>query len=449
MKTIEQKVINFVRFNKLIDSNDKILIALSGGPDSVFALKFFEKFAGLFNIELACIHINHMLRGSDSDNDEEFCSQICCQSGIQFESVKIDVAAIAESEKKSIEDAARFVRYSEFSKTAEKFGCTKILTAHNKSDNAETVLLNLFNGSGIKGLSGIPVRRENIIRPILCLSKEEILHYLNANKIQFRIDDSNFKNDYTRNLIRNEILPIVKEKINPHAEDAISRTSELLKITSEFVDSENNKWQNEFSKFDGKRLEILITDDIYFSWRIKALLKNYFDFEASFSDYQKISNLVEKHPGSSEQFGENLTGIRDRENLVFEIQNEISFEPEVFEVNIGEEKILGTKTFHSQFLNMSFKNFNSSSDDEIIDASRFDNLRIRKWKSGDKFIPLGMKNYKKVSDFLAEQKVKPSMKANCFVLENEGEIVWVIGYRIDDRYKITENTTKFCRLWIK
>ncbi|MCL4278907.1 MAG: tRNA lysidine(34) synthetase TilS, partial [Ignavibacteriaceae bacterium] len=219
IKTIEQKALKFIDENHLIDFGDKILVALSGGADSVFLLSFLLKFKKRFRIKLAAFHLNHKLRGKSADDDEKFCKDFCSENNVPFVSVSNEVKANAKKSKLSIEEAARKIRYQELQKAATKLGCNKIATAHNSSDNVETILLNLFKGAGLKGLSGIPVKRENIIRPILSLTSDEIRKYLVQNKIHFRIDESNLKSDYERNFLRNKIIPELKKRLNPQLEE--------------------------------------------------------------------------------------------------------------------------------------------------------------------------------------------------------------------------------------
>ena len=204
MKSTEQKVLKFIEQFKLINKGDKILVS-SGGPDSVFALHFLFKFRKKYIIELLALHFNHGLRCKESDGDENFAKEFCEKLNVQFISQKLDVKSFAKKNKLSIEEAARLLRYKNLERIALKSGCTKIVTAHNQSDNTETILMNLFSGTGLSGLSGIRFE-ENIIRPLLCLGKQEILEYMNKEKINSRDDSSNLNDDFRRNYIHNRIL---------------------------------------------------------------------------------------------------------------------------------------------------------------------------------------------------------------------------------------------------
>jgi tRNA(Ile)-lysidine synthase len=255
-KTVEQKTLKFIDGNKLIEKGDKVLVAFSGGADSVFLLNLLLKFKRRLGIELSAFHLNHKLRGKSADEDEKFCADFCKKNNIEFYSVSKDIKILARKRKISVEEAGRDIRYAELLKTAKKINAEKIATAHNASDNVETILLNFVKGTGIKGLAGIPVRRENIIRPILCLSSDEIRKYLNENKSPYRIDKSNLDNDYERNYLRNEIIPKLKRKLNPRIEEKITNTATILKDVNSFIENQVDQLGQNIARFDGKELEI-------------------------------------------------------------------------------------------------------------------------------------------------------------------------------------------------
>ena len=236
LKTIEQKVLKFIDSHFLINPDDKILLGLSGGADSVFAFKFLLKFKSRLKIEFSCAHLNHELRGNDSDLDEQFCSELCYMNGIKFFSEKKNVKAFSDENGLSLEEAGRELRYEFFNKTLKKYGFTKIITAHHLSDNVETILYNFFKGTGLKGLTGIPEKRDKIIRPFLSVTKEEIENYLNADETKFRVDKSNYENDFKRNFIRNKIIPLIKKEINPSIESTLSNNSEIIKSSYRLID---------------------------------------------------------------------------------------------------------------------------------------------------------------------------------------------------------------------
>lgn len=450
MKTIEQNILNFIRRNNLINPADKILLGLSGGPDSVFAFHFLIKFAKLLSIELFAVHINHNLRNEQSGFDESFCRNVCKKNSVDIKVFNEDVKGFAAKNKLSIEEAARDIRYKNFKLSAKEFGCNKIITAHNKNDNAETVLLNLINGTGLKGLTGIPVKRENIIRPFLSTTKPEIINYLHENNIEFRIDKTNDENDYSRNFLRNKIIPQVMEKFNPQLPESLLRMSELINIAEDINKSYYENWKVRSLTYSGEKLFVKIennSDADKISYMGKYYLKDYFSYESDFNDYTKISSLIHKQKGTSEQLGDGICVYREATQLVF--LQDISEPFSESEYRIGDELKIGTISLKSEFVSEYQELINSNKLEELISADKLEDLKVRAWKAGDKFIPLGMAGEKNVSDFLTDQKIPSWQRRYQLVLTNNDEIVWLIGMRIDDKYKINEHTKRYCKLWIK
>ncbi len=453
VKNIEEKVILFIERNGLIYTGDKVLLALSGGPDSVFALYFLHKFREKYKIEIHAFHVNHQLRNSESDEDENFCKELCARLNIDFRSSKVDVKEFAKKSGRSIEEAARILRYGELQNYAEKIGAGKIVTAHNLSDNAETVLLNFLKGTGISGLTGIPVRRDKIIRPFLCLTKEEIVFYLKERNLSYRLDESNLESEFQRNFLRNKVVPLIKNKINPSFEEAVSRNSEILRNTkilisrltesliSEFVESKKNEVHVSLKVIENYGTEALAELS-------KTVCEKYFDVQFDFNDWIKIESLTNKQTGKSVELGENITVTRDRNNLVFKKKSNLN-ENRILKIKIGESVRIDNKKLIIAEADKNKIQFDTDKYKEYISGDDVsEEFVIRKWKHGDKFIPLGMKNFKKLSDFLTEEKIPATEKENQLVLTNNNNIVWVIGLRIDDRYKILPNTKRIIELWL-
>ena len=235
MERIEQKFLKFIDERTLVNPGEKILVGFSGGPDSVFLLHLLDKFKKRFRIELYALHINHSLRGKEAADDEKFCEEFCLKRKLKFFSVKKKVKSFSDKNKMSLEEGGRFLRYTEFERVLKQKNLDKIATAHNANDNTETVLLNLIKGTGLEGISGIPVKRDNIIRPILGFNKEEILSYLKKNDISYRIDKTNEESNYERNYLRNKIIPLIKQKLNPALDTAILNSSGNFKSIKEYI----------------------------------------------------------------------------------------------------------------------------------------------------------------------------------------------------------------------
>lgn len=454
IKTIEQKALKFIDENHLIDFGDKILVALSGGADSVFLLSFLLKFKKRFRIKLAAFHLNHKLRGKSADDDEKFCKDFCSENNVPFVSVSNEVKANAKKSKLSIEEAARKIRYQELQKAATKLGCNKIATAHNSSDNVETILLNLFKGAGLKGLSGIPVKRENIIRPILSLTSDEIRKYLVQNKIHFRIDESNLKSDYERNFLRNKIIPELKKRLNPQLEEKISKTSKIISEISLVVEKEIEKLErNAVIKKDGKVFinlnKFSKRDRNFVGVFLKSLIERNFRIELSSANICDLTNLINSQPGKSIYLKEKVSALRERDKLVI-CKNLIDKNNTVFLVSADEKIELNGTEFSIEEVNKKMIKFTNNKFSEFISGDGLGKkFEIRRWREGDKFQPIGMKGTKKLSDFLSDVKISSVDKKDQYVLTNSGKIVWVIGLRLDETFKVTPGTKRIFKLTLK
>ena len=452
IKTIEQKVVKFILERKLISENDRILVALSGGPDSVFLLEFLLKYKRRFKINIAVFHLNHNLRGKESDLDAEFCKALANKKKIPFFSSSKNVKLFARRKKISIEEAGRELRYKELFQIADKKNFTKIATAHIADDNSETVLLNLIKGAGLKGLSGIPEKRDKIIRPVLVLSKNEIMDYLRRKKIAYRTDRSNYESDYQRNYLRNEIIPLIKRKLNPQFDNAVLKSSEIVKNISSYIDKQIEITINDVVLSQQKSLIINLkkleeSDTLLYGDLFRAIVQKYFKKKLENKYISELKKLINKQPGKMIELSNGINAIRERDSIIIYLKKSERNHRNQVQLKIGDKKQFENKILSVKEINGTEFKFSTSSRTEFIAGDKLnDNFIIRKWKDGDRFYPLGMKNSKKVSDFLSEQKIESHKKKEQLVLTNSGKIVWVVGIRIDNRYKITKKTKKVVEL---
>lgn len=451
MKATEQKVLRFIKENALIKVNDRILIALSGGPDSIFVLHFFNKFRKKFKIEISAVHVNHLLRGKESDRDEIFCKVVCKELNVPFYSYKKNIKALARKKSLSIELAAREIRYSVFEKIVSSVGIDKIVTAHNSDDNAETVLLNLIKGAGLNGIAGIPVKRDNIIRPILCLNKTEILNYLELHQFEYRIDQSNLTNEFERNFLRNQIIPLIKSKLNPSLDKAILNTS--INLQGLIDELKPDKYEIDLKLKKNKIVKIPLT---YFASKDRKtsvhLLKNSLDenFEIKLrsTDIRKITSLVNNQTGKSEELSSGLIAQRSRNDILIKPRAE-NPQKVLRQIKAGEKIKIGNKKLGIEKVNPEDVKLLKDPNIEFISADEIkDIFQVRNWEDGDKFHPIGMEGRKKVSDYLNDIKLDSFEKKNQLVLLNNNKIVWIIGKRLDDRFKVTSSTKKALKVFI-
>ncbi|MCF8414194.1 MAG: tRNA lysidine(34) synthetase TilS [Melioribacteraceae bacterium] len=452
-KTIEQRVIKFIDSERMISDGDSLLIGLSGGADSVFAIYFFTKYLSRYKVSLSAAHLNHNLRGAESDGDEEFCGKICVDWGIPFYSRKVNVAKLSKNRKESLETAARNERYKYFDSLSSKHGFSKIVTAHNCSDNAETVLFNLSKGTGIQGISGIPPIRGNIIRPFLAITKAEIFEYLKINEIDYRTDFSNDSLEYDRNFIRHKVLSELKERINPNVEKSILVTSQNLRKSEElnsfFISYLERK--HIFEEGESFSVSIKVINDFdanVFKEIVRKKVKSHFNKTLSQIDSNSIVKLAGQQVGKYLYSSGKIEIVRERGRISFR-KAKAEVETEELIVPLGKWVEFLDRKIKIDNLEQNEKiKFNRNNEFICADGCS-DKFIIRRWNYGDKFRPLGLQNFKKISDFLTDEKVDSRDRRNQSVLVNKGNVLWIVGMRIDDRFKLTDKSKNVMRLWQK
>lgn len=451
MKVTEQKVLRFIKENNLIVESDRILIAISGGPDSVFLLHFLNKFRRKYKIDIAAVHINHLLRGKDSQRDELFCKAICDELSIPFFFHRVNVKKYARLNKFSLEVAGRKIRYQYFEKLLNRIDYTKVVTAHNSDDNLETVLLNLVKGTGIKGVAGIPVKRDKIIRPVLCLSKQEILDYLEENKFEYRVDLSNYSDEFERNYLRNNVIPLVQKNLNPSVKESVLNSSLNLQRFNLFIDEQLKKLKSivkveKDSQISFSLNDVIKIDEFLFAQLIKEVVDENFNSKTEFEDIKKVISLIKRQAGKTEELSNSLLAVREREVIIVRKNNNVT-ESISITLKVGDKVQVLNNKFSIKDIAKSKITIGKNKNIEFIAADKIKNdFIIRNWKAGDKFYPIGLRGTKKVSDYLTDAKIDLLERNKQLVLTNNGKIVWLIGKRLDDRYKITSQTKKVLKL---
>lgn len=449
MKNIEEKIFTFINQQQLIQKNDKVLIALSGGPDSVFCLYFFYKFRKKYKIELAAVHINHNLRGNQSKLDEKFCKELCKKLSIESFVFSENVTEFAKKKKYSIEEAGRILRYNRFDELVKKYNFNKLITAHTLDDNSESILLNMIKGTGLTGLEGISIKRDYLIRPLLCVSKAEILKYLNFYKIEFRNDKSNLSEAYQRNFLRLKVIPLMKE-INPNLNEAFWKLSSLSKNIFNLVNENVENFYDE-NKFYFERFEIPLKlfdlkNELIQSELIKKFFNEIIKVGFVYKDLLKIKKLVCLQKGKRILFKNSWIAIRESDRIVFSQNFNPNSDSIFFDLKIGkihfDDLIIKIDKVEKDAVN-----FTNNNSEIFIDAEKIKGkLCLRRWQDGDRFNPIGMKGNKKVSDFLTDIKVNSISKKNVKVLTDRNNIIWIVGLRISEKYKITSKTKKVLKI---
>ena len=415
---IIDKVKKYIQEEDLIaSSHPVILVGLSGGADSVALLRI------LMELGYQCIaaHCNFWLRDRESLRDEEFVTQLCKKLEVALYKIEFDTHSYAKEKAISIEMAARELRYNWFYELKKETQASSIAVAHHVDDNIETLLLNLIRGTGIKGLTGIPPKNQDIIRPLLCISRDEITDYLNTLQQDYVTDSTNLEAEYTRNKIRLNILPLFEE-INPSVKNTLNETISRLRETEKiYRDSINKGIQRVY--IDGK-----IAIDKIRQERSPSTLLYEILYPLGFTPQQIESIHQSLYKQSGKQFfSEKWKVLKDRNFLILEEKEKVLSRPEL--------------EFHQLPLKSDYiipKDKNTA----CLDADKLKPpLTVRKWQVGDTFIPFGMKGRKKISDYLTDRKFSLYEKDNIWVLCSGNQIAWVINERIDQRFSI-DNTTK-------
>ncbi|MGZ4099206.1 MAG: tRNA lysidine(34) synthetase TilS [Bacteroidia bacterium] len=427
--------------NQLFSKKDNLLLAVSGGMDSV-VLAFLLKKGG-YNFSLA--HCNFNLRGKDSLKDEKFCHELAEELGVKIFVTQPDVKKYCKENKASIQMAARDLRYTWFKKLLKEEKLDYLLTAHHANDLVETILINLLRGTGITGLKGIPQKNETTVRPLSIFSRGEIEGFAKKEKIKFRTDKSNFEDRYERNFLRLKVIPKLK-KINPSLEQTFIKNSKRFSneaaIVSDYID---------------QRIKELVTDKKGSLTISRTRLKkekhpetflHYWLSPLGFSETQQqnILTAVNNNSAETKQFLSPTHKLVISRDEILVVANK--------EKDFSEIKITSLKELKNQ------KHFGLTQEKKFVIPGKEElylpeekllfPLLIRHPATGDKFKPFGMKGFKLLSDFIKDEKINAVDKSNLQLLVNgNGEIIWVIGYRSDERYRVNKEAKKFLKLKLK
>ncbi len=427
----------FISEKQLFSPNDKILLTVSGGIDSVVLFDLFLKAGYSF----AVAHCNFSLRGKESDEDEEFVARLAQQNSVSFHVKRFDTSAFASTNSLSIQMAARQLRYAWFEELAKEYGYARIATAHQLNDIVETMLINLTRGTGIAGLHGILEKNGNIVRPLLFTARNEIRAYAEKNALSWREDSSNIEEKYARNLIRHQIIPVLKN-LNPKLEEVFRYSAERFKGTETVYKHHIEEYRSRILQptTDGFTIKLEDIDQTPDPLCILSELLLPFGF-----NYSTIQTIYTKRfqPSGAQYYSPNYSLIKDRSQWnISPIEQLSHFESVVYPSTAVLETPNGKISF--QLIESEhFKGFERSPNVAYFDYASLDwPLVVRNWQEGDKFQPFGMQGVKKVSDFFIDLKIPANQKNKIPFLINKEDILWIVGYRTSERYKISEKTEK-------
>lgn len=434
------KVSTFIKQQLLFDVDSKLLVAVSGGVDSIVMLHLLHS----MHYDCVVAHCNFHLRGSASDADAEFVEEQTKRLGIKFLKTDFDTQKYAVESKISIEMAARNLRYEWFEKMRQQEQCDYIAVAHHIDDSIETFFLNLVRGTGIKGLSGITSKNGFVVRPLLCCTRKEIAEYAEEHCLNHCEDATNADNIYRRNFIRNKIVPLFKE-LNPAFQNTMFENIKHIANTNNFINKYVNSLCNNLIINDGCEIRISVEKLKKEPSPAFVLYELLAPYGFNNSVVEQIFRQIDNAPGKRFYSASHCL-IKDRDYLILEplaVPREESFCIEIDDtllqnpLKIAIRQGAITDCFIEKSVNVA-----------LLDLHKLTfPLKLRHWKKGDWFIPFGMKGKKKLSDFFSDKKYSLFDKEKCWLLVDDTDaVVWVVGERIDNRFRITDATTHFYRL---
>lgn len=508
-REIQEKVLKTIKKHSLIEPGESVLVGVSGGPDSVcllhvlysLSLSYQLKIEGIF-----AVHINHMLRGRESDMDEEYVKELCNQLGIKLFSVSLNIREISDKKGISIEEAAREERYSQFALLAGQIGNCKIAVAHNRNDQAETIIMNIIRGTGLDGLRGMDYKRGKVIRPLLDIGRNEIEEYCIMNNLNPRTDSTNLKSIYTRNKVRLELIPYISKSFSIDMVESINRMADLIRddycyleqvatekykecvLNEHLLEACGNaieldnakKLDNQMNLVNGIELDIKKIMNCHNAIRKRVIRKaiekvkgNLMSIESV--HIEKILGLcLEGRTGSQICLPHNIRVAKSYNILKIYMYDKLSNElpcelsretagenreakftyfnkkleiPGITPIEVLDAYLEATVIDRNSFDVEIFKNLSYNSLVQFFDYDKLKvGINIRNREEGDIIAPYKCKGTKKLKEYFIDSKIPREIRNRIPLIAKGKEIVWVIGYKISDKFKITENTKSILRL---
>jgi tRNA(Ile)-lysidine synthase len=463
------KVLSTISRFSMLQKGDSVLISISGGPDSVFLADALNQIKALYGLKLYCFHLDHKTRNGQSCQDAAFVRNFCDNIGLKLFSEEIDVKEWCRQNKLSFQDGARRLRLDLLNETAQKNRINKISTGHTADDNAETFLMHLLRGSGLRGLSGIQPVSGQFIRPLLEIFHADILDYLTENKIQYCSDKTNTENIYYRNKIRNILIPFINNNFSKNFVKNLTGTIDVIRQENAFIDTYGRKCLKKIAEMPEGIIKIpLIKLRAYPGSVIKRIMISAIELvNGDFTDIRRenLSDMTRLCFSGNERkellFAGGITVIRESENLYLYNNGTVpkstdSIDPILdIKIEIGskqELEIEGTKYLIEAFSGGSdyVKDKNVKSSEAYLDFEkiRFP-IKIDYWhRAGERFVPLGLKDFKKIQDYFTDMKIPYAKRPHIPLFYDREKIIWVGNYRVDERVKIDGQTKKIFHIKI-
>ncbi len=450
---------NTLRTHSLVEPGQRVLVAFSGGADSTALLHLFTRLRESWSLEVTAAHLNHALRGEQSDTDEAHCRQVCAEWRVPFFSRKVEVAQEAKRRRLSIEVAAREVRYAFLQEVADAIEADAIALGHTRDDQVETVLLNLTRGAGTAGLAGMPMRRGRIIRPLLQMSRQQIAAYCALHGLRFVEDVSNTDPRYSRNRVRHHVLPELR-RVNPRVDEAIERLASVLR-------DEERWWQNYIRDLE-PQFTLRRTEG---EWRLslewlagqpEAVQRRVIRYtvqslhpegrELQFEQVERLREAIRTgHRAGITLHGGQLHAAVTQRALRVWLKREVPAVAYEMMVRLPGETAIppaGITLFAEYSALPDARLWRQDNWEVWCDASRIGKqLLVRNWRRGDRMQPLGLSGHRKLSDIFGDRKVPVHLRQRIPVVCDEEGIVWVVGLCLAHRVRCTPDTKQTVHLW--
>jgi len=450
-----EKVINTIRDYNMLNTGDKVVVGVSGGPDSMCLLHILINLSKMFSIQIIAVHVNHGLRGEEADRDEEYVREFCKVNHIKFASIKEDVHKISIKRNISCESAGRDIRYEFFEKIRRENRADKIAIAHNLNDQAETVFMRIIRGTGLEGLSGIkPVRDEKYIRPLLFCSRFEIEEYCEKSNLNPRIDKTNFESIYARNKIRLELIPYIEKNFNKDIINTLNRLAQNSRADSEYLNQRSEKKYKRYCT--NKEDRVIITKEAFLEHEAivtRIIRRTFIYLLGHLNNFEKVHvyqiiDLQKNNTGKLIMLPNDVIAANNYGDIHIYIneknERDASCEKVEYKLNTGENfiKELGLKISINKVPKdkICLKASENIKYFDLDKASKDVSLRFR--RIGDKINPLGMKGSKKLKDIFIDMKIPKEERDQIPLICFDDDIAWIVGYKVSNNFKIdcsTEN----------
>lgn len=450
---MERRIEDTIKHYNMIEKEDMVIVAVSGGPDSMCLLHALYLLSSKLYFSLAAAHVNHCLRGEEADKDEEYVREKCREYNIPFYSRRIDIEAMSRSRGISTETAGREARYDFFEELLKEHKAQKIALAHNANDQAETLLMRLMRGTGLSGLEGIkPVRDKIFIRPLITISREDIEDYCERNELHPRIDKTNMESIYSRNKIRLELIPYMRKNFNEDIITALNRANQLLTRDAEYLE---NMAKKSYELYCEKSLEKVIIKNealnehsAILSRIIRTALEHIAGGLNNFEEVhiEAIMNCFKLSSGKRVELPRGYVALREKDgvSLVHKRSLEVHVIPKgEYELPIGHTLILKDQKLKitvDRYEAPQLKSFKGSEYTRYFSGDCVKRITLRYRREGDRFTPFGMKGSRKLKDYFMDLKLPLDKRNETPLICFDGNIAWIVGYRTSEEYKISDKT---------